>query len=127
MFEYLLNTYENLATTFEAVDFEAYDAPEDHLAINVRAATYKLADYYAKLDESPYYFIATLLHPYYKTYCDNAWRDKDEWLAAGLMIRKYVVALMVTCRGACEEIRMRDDAVQPEGSSMRDVANIVGW
>ena len=83
VFEYPLNTYENLATTFEAVDFEAYDAPEDHLAINVRAATYKLADYYAKLDESPYYFIATLLHPYYKTYCDNAWRDKDGWLAAG--------------------------------------------
>jgi hypothetical protein len=83
VFEYLLNTYKNLATTFEAVNYESFDAPEDHLAINVRAGCSKLADYYAKLDESPYYFIATLLHPYYKTYCDNAWRDKDGWLAAG--------------------------------------------
>jgi hypothetical protein len=27
----------------------------------------------------------------------------------------------------CEEIRMRGDAVQPKGSLMRDVADIVGW
>jgi hypothetical protein len=44
-----------------------------------------------------------------------------------LVISKCVVAPMVACRGVCEEIRVRDDAVQPEGSSMRDVANIVGW
>jgi hypothetical protein len=43
------------------------------------------------------------------------------------VISKCVVAPMVACRGVCEEIRVRDDAVQPEGSSMRDVANIVGW
>jgi hypothetical protein len=43
------------------------------------------------------------------------------------VISKYVVAPMVACRGVCEEIRVRDDAVQPKGSSMRDVADIVGW
>jgi hypothetical protein len=80
VFEYLLNTYEELVTAYEDVDYEACDAPEDHLAINVRAGYSKLADYYAKLDRSPYYFIATLLHPYYKSYCDNAWRNKDGWL-----------------------------------------------
>jgi hypothetical protein len=42
------------------------------------------------------------------------------------MIRKYVVAPMVAYRGVCEEIRVRDDAVQPEGPLMRDVANIAG-
>ena len=29
--------------------------------------------------------------------------------------------------GVCEVIRVRGDAVQSEGSSMWDVANIVGW
>jgi hypothetical protein len=38
-----------------------------------------------------------------------------------------VMATMVACRGVCQEVRARDDAVQPEGSSMRDVADIVGW
>jgi hypothetical protein len=37
------------------------------------------------------------------------------------------MAPMVACRGVCEEVRVRDDAVQPEGSPMRDVADIVGW
>ena len=44
-----------------------------------------------------------------------------------LVISKYVLAPMVACRGVCEEIRVRDDAVRPEGSSMRDVADFVGW
>ncbi|KAF2621921.1 hypothetical protein BU25DRAFT_426043 [Macroventuria anomochaeta] len=83
VFKYLLNTYESLATAHKSVDYEAINAPEDHLAINVCAGCNKLADYYSKLDDSPYYFIATLLHPYYKTYCDNAWREKDGWFAAG--------------------------------------------
>ena len=77
VFEYLLNTFEELVTAYEDVDYEACDAPEDHLAINVCAGYSKLADYYTKLDRSSYYFIATLLHPYYKSYCDNAWRNKD--------------------------------------------------
>jgi hypothetical protein len=77
VFEYLLNTYENLVTTFKAINYKSFNALEDYLAINVWAGCYKLADYYAKLDKSLYYFIATLLHLYYKTYCDNAWRDKD--------------------------------------------------
>ena len=83
VFEYLLNTYENIASTYESVDYEAQGASEYHLAINVCAGIYKLADYFSKLDESPYYFIATILHPYYKTYCKNAWRDKDDWLDMG--------------------------------------------
>ena len=29
--------------------------------------------------------------------------------------------------GVCEDVRVGGDAVQPEGSSMRDVADIVGW
>jgi hypothetical protein len=43
------------------------------------------------------------------------------------VISKYVVAPTVAFWGVCEEIRVRSEAVQPEGSSMRDVADIVGW
>jgi hypothetical protein len=43
------------------------------------------------------------------------------------VISKYVLASMVACRGVCEEIRVRDNAVRPEASSIRDVADIVGW
>jgi hypothetical protein len=57
VFKYLLNTYENLATTFEAINYESFNALEDHLAINVQASCYKLADYYAKLDKSLYYVL----------------------------------------------------------------------
>jgi hypothetical protein len=34
---------------------------------------------------------------------------------------------MVACQDVCEVVHVRGDAVQPEGSSMRDVADIVGW
>ena len=44
-----------------------------------------------------------------------------------LMIHKYVVAPIIACQIFCEVIRVKDDAIQPEGSSMRDVANIVDW
>jgi hypothetical protein len=52
----------------------------DHLHINLRAAWHKANDYYNKLDDSPTYYAATCLHPYYKYYCENSWRDKPEWL-----------------------------------------------
>ena len=63
--------------------YNAHDeAPEDHLAINLRAAWAKISAYYAKLDDSPAYYAATILHPYYKTYCDTVWSDKPGWLVA---------------------------------------------
>jgi hypothetical protein len=43
------------------------------------------------------------------------------------VICKYVVASMVACQDVCEVVRVRGDAVQPESSLMRDVADIVGW
>jgi hypothetical protein len=76
VFEYLLARFEELVLPFEDVDYEQLDAPEDHLAINVRIAWAKLRDYYEKLDEAPVYYAATCLHPAYKLYCDRAWRDK---------------------------------------------------
>jgi hypothetical protein len=43
-------------------------SPEDHIAINLRAAWQKVDDYYSKLDDSPAYYTATILQPMYKYY-----------------------------------------------------------
>lgn len=54
VFEYILSYYEQRVKAYEAVDYNAHnEAPEDHLAINLRAAWAKANDYYAKLDLSP--------------------------------------------------------------------------
>ncbi|OCK76588.1 hypothetical protein K432DRAFT_306046, partial [Lepidopterella palustris CBS 459.81] len=47
-----------------------------YLVINIKAAWKRLEKYYNTLDDSPAYYNATILYPYYKSYCDNAWRDK---------------------------------------------------
>ncbi|KAH7563688.1 Dimerhypothetical proteinTnphypothetical proteinhAT domainhypothetical proteincontaining protein [Bipolaris maydis] len=82
VFEYVLNYYEQRVQAYDAVDYNAHDeAPEDHLAINTRAAWAKANDYYDKQDLSPAYYAATILHPCYKTYCDLSWSaDNPDWL-----------------------------------------------
>ncbi|KAI1522888.1 hypothetical protein PtrCC142_011668 [Pyrenophora tritici-repentis] len=40
----------------------------------------KAEEYYRKLDDSPVYYAATCLYPYYKYYCENLWEHKDRWL-----------------------------------------------
>ncbi|KAI1523728.1 Dimer-Tnp-hAT domain containing protein [Pyrenophora tritici-repentis] len=83
VFEHLLFYYEQRVKVYEAVNYNAHDeAPEDHLAINLRAAWAKANEYYTKLDDSPAYYAATILHPYYKHYCDKAWVEKPTWLEA---------------------------------------------
>ncbi|KAF7450282.1 hypothetical protein PtrSN002B_010996 [Pyrenophora tritici-repentis] len=73
VFEYILTFYEQRVEAYKAVDYNAHDeAPKDHLAINLRAAWAKASDYYNKLNLSPAYYAATLLHPRYKTYCEVA-------------------------------------------------------
>jgi hypothetical protein len=56
------------------------EMPEDHRAANLRAAWAKANAYYAKLNNSPVYYAATILYRPYKTYCDVAWNDKPSWL-----------------------------------------------
>ncbi|KAI1663485.1 hypothetical protein L13192_12440 [Pyrenophora tritici-repentis] len=82
VFEFLMGRFEQRLRQYERVDFEQREAPEDHISINFRAAWEKLNDYYSKLDDSPAYFAACALHPYYRRYCEKAWRDKPEWLVA---------------------------------------------
>ncbi|KAA8623746.1 Dimer-Tnp-hAT domain-containing protein [Pyrenophora tritici-repentis] len=67
---------------YDCVVHNAHDkAPEDHLPINLRAALLKANEYYAKLNDSPAYYAATILYPRYKHYCDQAWAEKPNWLA----------------------------------------------
>jgi hypothetical protein len=82
-FEAILKSYELILEPYGGVDFNATDAPEDHLAINLQAAWHKLSKYYGKLDDSPMYYTACCLHPYYKNYCMNSWRDKPNWIHQG--------------------------------------------
>ncbi|KAJ6197809.1 hypothetical protein J3E72DRAFT_191157, partial [Bipolaris maydis] len=82
VFETLLHELEERVKSFEYVNYEEPGAPEDHLPINLRAAWSKANAYYFKLDSSPFYYAATILHPYYKRYCDRSWRLKPEWLRA---------------------------------------------
>jgi len=47
----------------------------------VRAALKKAEKYWLKLiTDSPAYYAATCLHPYYKHYCANKWRGVQDWL-----------------------------------------------
>jgi hypothetical protein len=82
VFEVLLSKFEEKLQNYDAVDHDQHDeAPEDHLAINLRAALVKARSYYSKLDHSPAYYAATILHPRYKSFCDSVWAEKPEWLS----------------------------------------------
>jgi hypothetical protein len=53
VFECILLYYEQRVKAYEAVDYNAHnEAPEDYLAINLRAAWAKISEYYTKLDDS---------------------------------------------------------------------------
>lgn len=80
VFEAVLAVYEQLLEKYKNVDYNATSAPEDHLPINLRAAWIKLDSYYSRLDNSPVYYGACCLHPYYKNYCENSWREHLDWL-----------------------------------------------
>jgi hypothetical protein len=73
VFEYWLTTLELQLRSYDNVVHDAHnEAPKDHLAINLHAAISKARDYYNKLDNTPAYYAATILHPRYKNYCDVA-------------------------------------------------------
>jgi hypothetical protein len=83
IFECLLTYYEQRVNAYEVVNHNAdNEAPEDHIATNLRAAWQKADDYYSKLDGLPAYYTAIILHPMYKYYCNKAWAKKPDWLEA---------------------------------------------
>ncbi|XP_014550433.1 hypothetical protein COCVIDRAFT_115467 [Bipolaris victoriae FI3] len=61
----------------------------------MRAAWKKADEYFTKLDLTPAYYAAVVLHPYYKTYCEKSWEQcKTEWLQAN---NNSFRALWATC------------------------------
>ena len=79
VFDYLLGVLESRLQSYEDVEHHRHDeAPEDHLPVNLRAAIVKARDYYNRLDLSPAYYAATILHPRLKNYCDTVW--EPTWL-----------------------------------------------
>jgi hypothetical protein len=56
------------------------EAIEDHYAINLNRGWLKLQKYFEKLDETPIYYAAVLLHSLYKHFCKYAWADHPDWL-----------------------------------------------
>ncbi|KAI1509635.1 Dimer-Tnp-hAT dimerization containing protein [Pyrenophora tritici-repentis] len=83
VYEAVLKAYETALEPYGGVNHNELHAPEDHLVINLRAAWHKLDRYYLLLDDSPAYYAACCLHPYYKSYCEKSWRDKPSWIRAG--------------------------------------------
>ena len=80
-FEYLLGVYEDRLQSYENVQQDRHEElPEDHLAINLRPALLKANKYYNKLDLSPAYYAATILHPRCEHYLDAVWAEKPDWL-----------------------------------------------
>ena len=72
---------ESRLESYDDVVHDAHgEAPEDHLAINLRAALLKAREYYNKLDETPAHYAATILQPRFKYYCDLAWAYHSDWL-----------------------------------------------
>jgi hypothetical protein len=82
VFETISFSYEERIESYSGINYNEPGAPENHFAINLCAAWEKAKHYFVKLNDSPAYYATTSLHPAYKHYCDNAWRDKPEWLAA---------------------------------------------
>jgi hypothetical protein len=82
VFEVLLHKLEQQLQNYDSVNHEEHaEAPEDHIAINLRAALIVAREYYTKLDNSPAYYAATVLHPRYRRFCDTVWAEKPDWLA----------------------------------------------
>jgi hypothetical protein len=50
------------------VNYKDLDAPKDYLVTYVNLAYNKLAEYYAKFNNAPVYYAATILHLHYKHY-----------------------------------------------------------
>ena len=73
LFEMLISDYKTRLLPYESVGYEYEGAPEDYIAINLRAALNKATDYYNKLLDSPAYYAAIILHPRYMNYCDRSW------------------------------------------------------
>ena len=64
-------------------DYPNQEAIEDYFIINLNVAQAKLNNYYLKLNNTLVYYAAVLLYPYFKRFCQNAWKDRPNWIISG--------------------------------------------
>jgi hypothetical protein len=64
------------------VNYKDLDEPEDHLVTNVNLVHSKLAEYYAKFNNAPVYYTATILHPHYKHHLSALWKVPNTHVTA---------------------------------------------
>lgn len=64
------------------MNYKDIDMPKDYLIINVNLAHCKLAEYYAKVNNTPVYYTATRLHPHYEHYVLALWKVPDTHVTA---------------------------------------------
>ncbi|KAF5137685.1 putative AC transposase [Metarhizium anisopliae] len=74
--------YEFLLTTLEKAKIEAQCRPEpSYYSTCINSAWLKLNKYYTKLDETPMYYAATVLHPGIQwAFLQKAYGGREEWL-----------------------------------------------
>jgi hypothetical protein len=136
VFEYLLGVYKDRLQSYDDVIHDEHDeSPEDHLAINLRTALLKAHDYYNKLDLSPAYYAATILHPCYKHYLDAVWADKPDWLESNnrnfqALWATYKVLLKPCIRPTVKPNNI-DNAIgsfiNPSGTTNNEEDEYEGW
>ena len=60
------------------IDYPDQEALEDHYESALNHGWLKLSKYYNKLNNTPVYYAATILHPQYKRFCQNAWVEQPD-------------------------------------------------
>ncbi|KAL9561234.1 hypothetical protein ACKAV7_014589 [Fusarium commune] len=93
-FEFLLEVLED----YRKLASKIPDA--EHFRININLGWEKLNKYYSRLDETPIYYTALVLHPAFRWgYFENEWKDNAEWVKkAKQMVREVWEGNIVTCR-----------------------------
>ena len=81
-FEWLLGQLEAVKERLKDINYNDSEASEDHLMVNVNLAHTKLSKYYAKFDDAPVYYAATILHPHYKHHLEALWKVPDDYNSA---------------------------------------------
>ncbi|KAG9382228.1 Dimer-Tnp-hAT domain containing protein [Pyrenophora tritici-repentis] len=109
----------------DVIHDEHTESPEDHLAINLRAALVKAREYYNKLDLSPAYYAATILHPRYKaTLTQQSSNRKFQHLWAGTKLTEAALTPKVRHNDIDDAI---NSFIEPAGLTENEEDEYEAW
>ena len=85
-YEEVLYHFEDLVNQYpidETAEPDDATTAERHFNLNIKLAWKKMDEYYAKLDNSPLYVAAVVLHPHFKwKWIEKQWRERSNWIKA---------------------------------------------